>query len=433
MKKQIAWQAVLIAVVVSACAAWIGWRWRTDPLGPINLGLDLRGGVHILLECLPTKETPVNEENVRGVITVMRNRLDPEGVREIAIQRQGARWVNIEIPGERDPEKVERLIGERGVLEFVDTRGKSYEQGDELPADRRVLFTGKELKAASAGFDNLGRPAVNFELKRRGAELFETFTKRNLEKYLAIVLDGRVISCPRIKSVIFGGTGIIEGSFSREEIQELVAILNAGRLPLEVRIAQKDAVSPTLGADSIRRSLHAGVVGVCLVLAFMIAYYRLPGVVADVALMFYVLLLFGLLSMFNATLTLPGIAGFILSIGMAVDANILIIERMREELRWGKTLKAGLEAGFSRAFTAILDSNVTTLIATAVLYALGTGPIRGFAVTLSLGILVSMFSAIMISRVLFAVVTSMRGAQSLSLYGVKQRAGRSSEGVRAPG
>ncbi|MFH1537741.1 MAG: protein translocase subunit SecD [bacterium] len=438
MKKELIAQLVVALLVVAGCVAWVAWRWNTDPHGPINLGLDLRGGVHILLECqkpegdqlfdedgnsifnkqgeklygdplfgesggiyyydekggkhaggplfdrddarifgkdgkrlIKKKDEPLTDEMVRSVIDIMRNRLDPEGVREIAIQKQGSKWVNIEIPGERDPEKVEELIGKTAILEFVDTRGQTYEQGEPIPDKHKTIFTGEELKAARATFDGYGRPAVGFELKRRGADIFGEFTARNIDKYLAIVLDGIVMSCPKINGAIFGGSGIIEGRFSREEIQELVAVLNAGRLPVPVKVAEKHAVGPTLGKDSIKKSLRAGIVGIALVFLFMIIYYRLPGFVADVALVFYVTIVFGIMSMFNATLTLPGIAGFILSIGMAVDATIIIFERLKEELKWGKTLKAAVEAGFNRAITAIIDTNVTTGIAVVVLYALG--------------------------------------------------------------
>jgi len=419
MKKAVLWQILLIIAVLAVCGGWVAWRWTNDPHGPINLGLDLRGGVHVLIECLTPKNEKLTVEKVSGVIDVMRNRLDPDGVREIAIQKQGARWVNIEIPGERNPERVKRLIGKTALLEFVDTRGKHYEEGTMLPKDRKVVFTGEELKRASAGFDSVGRPAVHFDLKSRGADIFGKFTSRNIGKYLAITLDGKVMSCPVINSAIFGGSGIIQGRFSRDEIQELVTVLNAGRLPVPVQIAEMSSVGPTLGKDSIRKSLRAGILGLIIVLVFMIAYYRLPGVLADLALSIYVVIMFGVLSMFNATLTLPGIAGFILSIGMAVDANIIIFERIKEELRWGKTLKGALEAGFSRAFPSILDSNVTTLIASVVLYALGTGAVRGFAVTLSLGVLISMFSALTVTKTFLTLVVNLRGAQNTVLYGVK--------------
>lgn len=487
MKKQIWLQLGVAILVLAACAAWVGYRWKTDPLGPINLGLDLRGGVHLLLECQKPKgeplfdkegeaildkdgfrlygdplfekgkpyffnekddkitgqaifdgdgkrvfasngerlkpkiQEPLTDDKVRSVIDVMQNRLDPDGIREISIQKQGAKWINIEIPGERDPEKVERLIGKTAMLEFVDTRGTPYKQGDRLTGNYKVVLTGDELKASRASFGDNGQPAVAFELKKRGAKVFGEFTSRNIDKYLAIVLDGVVMSCPTINSAIFGGNGIITGQFSKDEIQELVAVLNAGRLPVPVTIAEKHSVGPTLGRESIQKSLTAGIIGIGIVLIFMLMYYRLPGLVADVALVFYVGILFGLMSMLNATLTLPGIAGFLLSIGMAVDANVIIFERIKEELRWGKTLKAAVEAGFNRALTAIIDSNVTTLIAVVVLYSFGTGPIRGFAVTLGLGIMISMFSAVFVSKTLLTIVINMKGTHNPALYGVNPR------------
>jgi len=386
---------------------------------PINLGLDLKGGVHILLKALKPKDDKLDDEKIRGVIKVMENRLNPQGTREVYIQKQGDRWINIEIPGERDPEKVERLIGETAQLEFIDSKGEQWEKGKEVPGDAKIILTGDDLAEAVADFDQNGRPIIRFKFKKDAAETFGKFTAQNINKYLAIALDGRVISCPVIKTAIFGGQGIIEGSFTTDEVRDLAIQLNSGRLPVEVQIVEKHTVGPTLGADSIRKSLNAGLLGIMVVLIFMILYYRLPGFVADAALICYGIIMLGMLSLFNSTLTLPGIAGFILSIGMAVDANIIIFERLKEEIIIGKTFRAALDAGFNRAFTAILDANVTTLIATVVLYIFGTGPIRGFAVTLSLGILVSMFSAIIITRTFLSIVIARRGFQSYAYFGAK--------------
>lgn len=440
MQKKMITQLLVTIAVVALCAGWMLYRYETQvevrtetyvedgktkertvekKKLPINLGLDLQGGVHILLEAIPPKDKPLTEDKVRGLIEVMRNRIDPEGVREVAIQKQGTRWVNIEIPGERDPEKIEALIGKVAKLEFVDTEGKPWEDGFRIPSDAKIIMTGADLKSATAGFDNFGKPAVYFEFKKYAADKFGKFTARNINKYLAISVDRIVISCPVIKGAIFGGSGQITGNFTTEEVRTLVTMLNSGALPLEVKVAEKRAVGPTLGTASIRQSLTAGLIGVALVLVFMVCYYLLPGLLADAALALYVVIMFGLLSMFNATLTLPGIAGFVLSIGMAVDANVIIFERFREEIRWGKTLKAAVDAGFTRAFSAILDSNVTTLIATVVLYSFGTGPIRGFAVTLSLGILVSMFSALFVTRTFLMLVTNVKGFQSFKWYGAK--------------
>ncbi|HOO56214.1 MAG TPA: protein translocase subunit SecD [bacterium] len=387
-------------------------------LFPVNLGLDLQGGVHFLVEALAPKGEVLTEEKMRGLVEVLRNRLDPEGVRELVIQKQGTNRVLIEIPGEQDAEQAERNLTVMAFLQFVDTRGQFLEDGARIAEDAKIMLTGDDLKMASVDYQ-YGRPVVAFEFKKNASEVFAKFTSRNVNKYLAITLDGVVISCPVIKTAILTGRGIIEGSFSEDEVREMVDRLNAGRLPLKVVVREKRVVGPTLGAESIRQSLFAGMLGVFLVLVFMAAYYRLPGFIADIALVFYIVIIFGMMTLLHATLTLPGIAGFILSIGMAVDANIIIFERLREEIRIGKTFLAALDAGFSRAFTAILDANVTTLIATIALYSFGTGPIRGFAVTLSLGIVVSMFSAIMITRLFLMIVAKMKVFQSYGWYGVK--------------
>jgi len=432
MQKKIFGHVILIIAVLAISLGWLYIRWQSrsevrNVKGrsveihkfPLNLGLDLQGGVNILLEAIPPKNEPLTDEKVTGLIGVMRNRIDPDGVKEVTIQKQGTRWVNIEIPGETDPEKVEHLIGKMAYLKFVDSKGEAWEDGFRIPKDAKVIVTGDDLKSASAGFDSYGRPAVHFEFKKKAADTFGKFTARNIKKYLAIALDDVVISCPVIESAIFGGSGIITGRFTPEQVREMVTMLNAGRLPVKVKVAQKKAIGPTLGAESIRKSLLAGLIGVAAVFIFMIGYYRLPGLLANIAIIMYTALVFAVMSMLNATLTLPGIAGFVLSIGVAVDANIIIFERLKEELRIGKTLKAAIDAGFTRAFTAIVDSNVTTVIATIVLYALGTGPIRGFAVTLTIGVFASMYSAIFVTRVFLILIADLKPFQSLALYGAR--------------
>ena len=405
---------------------------------PIKMGLDLKGGVHVVMEAIPRKgESVPKPDEMEGVIKVMRSRLDPQGVREVSIQKQGDRFISIDIPGEHDPERVRDSLIKVAKLEFMYSGDEYLEEGFEVPQewrdkpcderarsnDRCVVIDGAGLKKASPGFSQ-GRPSVSFTLQKKAAERFYEFTRRHVSNeatgknhYLAIAIDGRIISCPSINSGIPNGSGEITGSFTREEVKNLVDWLNSGALPLDVRVAEMRAVSPTLGKDSLTKSFIAGLFGVGAVMLFMIGYYRLPGVVSCVALTMYITIVFGVMCMMNAVLTLPGIAGFLLSVGMAVDANVLIFERLKEELRLGKTLKASIDAGFSRALTAILDSNITTLIATAVLYAFGTGPIRGFAVTLSLGILASMFSAVMITRVIMILITRGQGKPNLALYG----------------
>lgn len=447
MRKSVLPQIIIILVVVSACIAWSIYRYETDldkfdqtKKLPINLGLDLKGGVHLVLKCLMTpgtekdanalKELP---QKVEGVMKVMQNRLDPNGVREISMQKQGDVWVNIDIPGEKDPEAVKKLVGKTALLQFVHMGKKDLKQGDKVdpeilkrkcpelygPADYCVVLTGASLKKAQADYAN-GAPIVDFELTPEGGDIFFKHSRKNIHNYLAIVLDGTVVSCPVLNGAI-KNKGIIEGRFTTEEVQELVTWLNSGALPMEVEIAEMRAVSPTLGKDSLQKSLIAGALGLMLVLIFMVGYYRMPGLIADCALLIYVVILFGVMSMFNATLTLPGIAGFILSIGMAVDANIIIFERMKEEIRWGKTLKAAVEAGFSRALPAILDSNAISIMTCVVLYILGSGPIRGFAVTLFLGVCISLFSAITISRTFLILLVDVKSMQNIALYGVKAK------------
>ena len=439
MQKKLLPQVILIAAVALLFAGLLTVRFLTDietkvekvKVGdemvertvkskkfPVNLGLDLQGGVHFLVQALPPKNELLTDEKVQGLIEVLRNRLDPDGVREITIQKQGTNRVLVEISGEQDADQVERHLVSMAWLEFLDSRGQFWEAGTEKPENAKVVFSGDDLASARVGF-KYGRPVVEFEFKKSAADEFGKFTARNIDKYLCIALDGVMISCPVIQTAIFGGTGIIEGNFTEKQVRELVNQLNAGRLPVLVEVLEKRVVGPTLGATSIRQSSYALILGVVLIFLFMSLYYKLPGVLADVAMAFYIIVSFGMLSLVNATLTLPGIAGLILSIGMAVDANIIIFERLKEELRIGKTLKAALDAGFSRAFTAILDGNVTTLIATAVLYAFGTGPIRGFAVTISLGIVVGMFSALIVTRVLLMLASNSKGLQPLSLYGVR--------------
>ncbi len=429
MQRKLLPQILLIIVVLLVCGGMLAYRYemrketrevngvsKTIHQFPLNLGLDLQGGITVMLEAIPNKGEPLTPEQVNGVVSVMHNRIDPKGVKELNITKQGDRWVNIEIPGEKDTNKIKNLI-RPAHLTFVAAGSESWEDGYEVPKDAEVVVEGKDLKNSTAGFDQYGRPAVHFEFTGDAANKFGKFTSRNINKYLAIALDGKVISCPVINSAIFGGRGIIEGKFTQEEVRDLVTMLNAGRLPVKVRIAQMTAIGPTLGAESIRKSLIAGLIGVGAVLLFMIGFYRLPGLLADMSLIIYGALSFGILSMFNATLTLPGIAGFVLSVGMAVDANIIIFERVKEEIRIGKTLKAAIDAGFTRAFTAILDSNITTVIATIVLYFLGSGPIRGFAVTLTIGVAASMFSAIFVTRIFLIVVSDLKPFQSFGLYG----------------
>jgi len=397
---------------------------------PLNLGLDLQGGTRLVLQGQPTDKIPVSDDAMAGAVAVIRNRIDSLGVTEPLIQRKGTNQIVVELPGIKDPDRAMKVIGDTALLEFVEaewapadesilTREKVKEfygpeaylnkvvtmRNGRVESERPIILkksviTGALLKGSWPGVDEYGNPVVDIEFNGEGAKLFSEVTARSVGKPLAIVLDKKIISAPNVREPIPSGRAQISGSFSVEEVQDLVIKLKAGALPIPVKQVELRVVGPTLGRDSINRSVMAGMVGFVLVVAFMILYYRFPGFLADVSLGIYVLIVLGLMSIIHATLTLFGIAGFILSIGMAVDANILIFERLKEELRLKKTIRTAVELSFQRAFSAILDSNVTTIIAAATLFFVGTGTLKGFAVTLTLGVAASMFTAITITRML---------------------------------
>lgn len=354
--------------------------------GRVRLGLDLRGGSHILLECVDTPEAPVDEDAVRRVVEIVRNRIDQLGVSEPVIARQGERRVLVQLPGITDPQRAVEIIGRTALLEFKDETGET-------------VLTGAHLKNAQVQFDRLGRPVVAISFDSEGAKLFGQATTANVGKPLGIYLDGKLISNPVVQEPILGGAAQITGRFTLEEAQNLAILLRAGALPVKVEVIENRSVEPTLGRDSVNAGLRAAVIGVILVLAFMVLYYGSFGLLADLALACFVLFFFAVFIGLRATLTLPGIAGFVLTVGMAVDANVLIFERIKEEYRSGKTWRASIDAGFQKAFRTILDANVTTLIAAVLLFSLGAGPIKGFGITLSLGILCSMFTGVWVSRV----------------------------------
>ncbi len=393
----------------------------------MNLGLDLQGGSLLVLEGQDTQTVKATPEAVDAAMRVIERRIDQLGVVEPTIQRQGTNRIIVELPGIEDPDRAIRLIGKTALLEFVDTGtqqmptrarwsadGKTVtlpgppeipQPGAQptpkpIPFEKKVIVTGADLETAQAGFDQTtAAPIVNFKFRGKAAKIFEDHTGANIGKYLTIVLDNEVISSPVIQARITGGQGQISGGYrSIEEARDLAVLLRGGSLPIPVEIVEKRTVGPQLGRDSIDASMRASWVATAAVVSFMFLYFGLLGFLADLALGVYLVTLLALLSALEATLTLPAIAGIILSIGMAVDANVIIFERIKEELRAGKSLRAAIVAGWNRAMSAILDSNVTTMLAGAVLFLLGSGPIRGFAVTLFIGVLVSMFSAIIVTR-----------------------------------
>jgi len=366
----------------------------------IKLGLDLQGGSHIVLECIDTPNAPVDNDAVNRVLEIIRNRVDQLGVSEPVIQRQGARRILVQLPGVDDPEAAVEVIGKTALLEFKNEEGETQ-------------LTGAHLLNAKESFDQFGRPVVLIEFDKIGAKEFAEATKRNVGKILSITLDGKEISAPVVQEPIISGKAQITGKFTVESAKHLAILLRAGALPVQVEILENRSVGPALGRDSISKGIKAGIAGLILILVFMLVYYKGFGLIADFALVICMLLIVGALAGIKATLTLPGIAGMILTIGMAVDANILIFERIKEELRLEKTFRASIDAGFSKAFRTIFDANVTTLIAALALFYFGTGPIKGFAVTLTIGILASMFTAIVVTKIILELVANKFSYKSL--------------------
>lgn len=370
----------------------------------INLGLDLRGGLRVVLEAEEVAGEKITEDTIQKAVGILRNRVDSLGVKETTLYPQGDKRVVIEIAGEEDPEAAVDILKNTAQLEFRDQ-------------ESNVLVTGKHLKNAEARMTQDAKTAeVTIEFDKEGTKLFAQATQDNLHKPIAIVIDNEIISAPNVSSVINNGNAVITGSFTAKEAQDLAVLLRSGALPVSFEVMEKRSVGPTLGADSLEKSIKAGIIGIIAILLFMLGYYRLPGLVADISLVLYSLIVLGVMYLLGAVLTLPGIAGIALSIGMAVDANIVIYERIKEELRVGKTLRSAIDAGFKRAFLAIFDANITTLITALVLMYFGTGPIKGFAVTLSIGIVASLLVALTFTRYVLGLLANI--TQNTKLYGV---------------
>jgi preprotein translocase subunit SecD len=518
MKKNLLWRVALV-VALAALSFWRAW----PPRETINLGLDLQGGIHLVLrvetldavraetdkdmeilrreaadegvagiqtrrtadtefeatgfaaadltkvekaatdwlgagwdwdrranglrfEMEPANERAIRDGAVNQALQTIRNRVDQFGVTEPNIARQGldSERIVVQLPGVDDPERVKRLIKNTAFLEFrlaeypwvgggapsrqaiLDHFGgrlpedvEVFPEDDRDPAtgkllgqtfyalEKRRVITGRDLRSANPSRGQLGQPVVQFMLSADGARAFGEATGANVGRGLAIVLDGKVVSAPRINSRITD-SGIIEGDFSDQAVQDLVTTLRSGALPAGITYLEDRTVGPSLGHDSIQSGVRAGIYGALLTVLFMLIVYRLAGVNAILVLALNVLLIGGALAYFGATLTLPGIAGIVLTIGMAVDASVLVFERMKEELRAGKTARAAIDAGFGNAMSSILDANITTLIAALFLFQFGTGPVQGFAVTLSIGIFGTLFCGVFVSRLLFDLIYANR-------------------------
>jgi preprotein translocase subunit SecD len=395
--------------------------WR---LVETKLGLDLSGGLRVEYQAVPVEGKEPTAGDMGILKDIVERRVNSTGVSEPVVTTQGKDRVVVELPGVTDPEAVRKLVGTTGRLDFVPLGTTQATANQTLdPKTYPPLFSGDQVSSATVGTDQNGRPAVNFVLKDTGKNLFADYTRDHIGQYFAITLDNSVISAPVINDSIPNGnvqiTGGGLGGFSAKEATDLVTVLKFGSLPFPIVALSSEQISATLGSQFLNQTVLAGLIGIALVITFMLIYYRLPGGVASFALMYYTLVMVAIFRLVPVTLTLAGIAGFVLSVGMAVDANILIFERMKEELRVGKSLPAAVEAGFNRAWNSILDSNVSSLITATILYAFGSSVIRGFALVLIIGVLVSMFSAIVVTRTILRWVVRQEWARKPSLYGLR--------------
>ncbi len=425
-------------ITLTVASVWLIWppfsikdkEGAVTQKGRINLGLDLQGGMHVVLR-VDTSKLPLEtrKDAIDRAMEIIRNRIDQFGVGEMSIQRQGKDNIIVQLPGITDRDRALEIIGRTAHLEFrlvsdnmedlkkaidnkpIDGYELKYSEGERagrepLLVAKDASLTGDLLVNAKTEFSSrgFGEPYVSLTLNSKGAQLFANVTATNVGKRLAIVLDGKVVSAPVIREAIPSGQAQISGNFSVEQANDLSVILRAGALPAPVIVEEERTVGPLLGADSIKSGLKAALIGTLLVIGFMILYYRLAGLVAVFAVILNMLLILACMSLFKGTLTLPGIAGLILTLGMSVDANVLIYERIREEMSLGKSLRASIAAGYHRALSAIVDSNLTTIIAAALIFKFGTGPIKGFAVTLTIGLIANLFTAVTCTRIIFDVM-----------------------------
>lgn len=380
----------------------------------IDLGLDLAGGVYVVLEA----QTDIKGSELQKIMeqskAVISERVDGLGVSEPNIVIEGNNRIRIELAGVEDVQEAINMIGKTAQLKFVDPEGKE-------------ILSGKNVKGSEPQYQKMDngveQPVVSLEFDKEGSKKFADATRRlapktnNTEKVISIILDNQVISNPVVNAVIEDGRAVIQGDFTIEEAGKLATLIRAGSLPVEMKEVESSVIGPTLGLEALDKSINAAVIAIIIIFLFMLIIYKLPGLVADIALTIYVLLVLLGMKSLGVKLTLPGIAGLILSIGMAVDANVLIFERIKEELRVGKSIRSSIDAGFKRALSSVLDSNITTIIAGVVLYGFGNGSIRGFGVTLVLGIIASMITAVFITKHLLKLIVNMTDAKNTKLYG----------------
>ncbi|MBI2607577.1 MAG: protein translocase subunit SecD [Candidatus Doudnabacteria bacterium] len=435
----------LVVIILLAAAAFyivlpIGSKISLKPIGinfekqyELKLGLDLQGGTHLVYEGdLKGIPEDARTEAMSSARDVIERRVNAFGVSEPLVQVSGQNRLIIELPGITNIDAAIDQIGQTPFMEFREEnpnpKAAEINEDGEVVLDAADAFlatglTGKEFERAALQFHpTSGQPQISLQFNSEGTKKFAEITQRNVNKRVAIFLDGAILSAPVVQSAITNGEAVITGQFTVNEAKELVTRLNSGALPVPIKLIQQQNVGASLGQSSIDHSLTAGIIGMVLIALFMMVYYRLPGLLATAALIIYAALTLAVFKILGVTLSLAGIAGFILSIGMAVDANILIFERLKEELKRGKSLDRAVEEGFDRAWLSIRDSNFSSLITTFILGYFGTSIIRGFAITLSIGILVSMFTAIILSRTFLRILVRFNSFSNQRLYGVKRHA-----------
>ena len=446
---------VLVAVLLGV-AAYLAF-----PLSKTHLGLDLQGGLAVILEAQDSAKTPRTDSAMGQAVKIIQNRVNRLGVAEPEIQRQGQWKISVQLPGVANPDEALTIIGKTAVLEFYDVKqfGNPYTSEAEalkaagvasttaLPADKEIIhwsnaggnstdqwflvttapvLTGSMLTGAQTGFDQFNKPKVDMQFNGEGATIFSQVTGKMAEtaqitgqdQRLAIVLDGNVESAPRVQEQIDGGKAEITGNFTSDEAKNLALVLQTGALPVDLIPVSQNSIGATLGKSALNRALLAGAIGLLLIMVFMIAYYRLLGLVACLALIIYSVLFIGILNGIGVTMTLPGIAGMILTLGMAVDANVLIFARMRDEVGAGKTIGAATSAGFKKAFRAVFDCNMTTILTAVILFWAASGGVKGFALTLGVGVALSMFTAVLVTRSMLTLLSGWRPFRNSKLLGL---------------
>ncbi|MBU3091904.1 protein translocase subunit SecD [Clostridium sp. CM028] len=411
MKKKKSMMLFLTSVLVVGVLAFAGFygleigNYRFKPFTEtINKGLDLQGGISVLEEVQGGK---VDSKTLDTTIELISMRVNKMGVSETLVAKEGDNRIRIDIPGKFDSKEILDTVAKSGELKFVGP-------------DKVTILTGKDVKDATAYIGQDNKPTIGLELKESGKNKFAVATKKFLGQSITIYMDDEVLTDPTVDSVITDGKAMISGTKTLEEATTKSQIIKSGALPVTLKAVSVKTVGATLGKNALPLSMKAGAIGILVILIFMLLYYRVPGMISGISLILYVVLVLGAFSAINATLTLAGIAGFLLTVGMAVDANVLIFERIREELKTGKSIKASVDAGFHRALSSILDSNITTIIAALVLYTVGTGTVKGFALTLMIGIGISVFTALTSTKFLLKLAVEMGLLSKTSHFGVKR-------------